>query len=131
MADPQITEVDERTTGWEYDSPVFRVYLQDAGSTEDVATPAATATYDVTGADLLQVVDWAQDRASGSRTYAIALVLDEGRGLVWLIGADANSTSDLPAELDAQRRMRARRTSPVGIPVSDRMPPDVRGDEAD
>ncbi|MFB9763703.1 hypothetical protein ACFFOS_04835, partial [Nocardioides kongjuensis] len=110
MADVQITAVDERSSSWEDDRPRFRVYVQDTGRPADVRASATTWTYDVTGADVLQVVDWAQREATGSRTYAIALVVDEGRGLVWLVGADANSTSHVPAEVDAQRRMRARRT---------------------
>jgi hypothetical protein len=36
---------------------------------------AGPDTYDITGADVLQVIDWAQRQAGDSLTYAIALVL--------------------------------------------------------
>jgi hypothetical protein len=68
-------------------------------------------TYDVTGAELLDVVRWAQEHAGSEKLYSVALVADDerrDRGLVWLVGCDAN---DGPSEsLDA---MMARR----GIPV--------------
>jgi len=125
-------QVDERDSGWEDHRPRFRVYLQGSGPT---STHGWTATYDVIGADVLQVVDWAQRQAGDSLTYAVALVYDDeareqrnpgyGRGLVWLVGVDGNGDPIDVVEEDRQRRMLARRTDPLGVPAADRMPPGV------
>lgn len=129
-----VEGVDERDNNWEDDSPRFRVYLHGSDAT---STSGWTDTYDITRADVLQVIDWAQRQAADRLTYAIALVRDEPveerrnphkrRGLVWLVGMDGN---DSPADLDertTQQRMLARRRSPVGIPNADQAPPDAFG----
>jgi|SRR6478735_3686679 len=127
MTPIEIVAVDERDSGWERHDPRFRVYLQ-GGSMHAGRewTGGTTATFDVTGADLLQVIDWAERTAAGRSTYAIALVVDEadgGRGLVWLVGLDGNDLSpEEPAWVDAQRRMLARRQHPVVVGDADRMP---------
>ena len=125
----QIVHVDERSSGWENPQPRFRVYLHGSGPD---STQGWTDTYDVTGADVLQVIDWAQRQAGDSFTYAVALVYDDaareqqdpgfGRGLVWLVGVDGNDTPIDALEADRQRRMLVRRTDPVSIPAEDRMP---------
>jgi hypothetical protein len=130
MADVQIVQVDERDGGWEDSSPRFRVYLH--GSSES-STQGWTDTYDITGADILQVIDWAQRQAGGSLTYAIALVYDDaaeeqlnpglGRGLVWLIGMDGNDDPTEPGDETVQQQMLERRRSPVDVPPADRLPP--------
>ncbi|GAB2867331.1 hypothetical protein [Nocardioides pacificus] len=123
-----ITAVDERDSSWEDHRPRFRVYLHNCGET---STGGSTATYDITGADAIQVIDWAQHHAGTELTYAVALVRFDveaeqlnsgmGRGLVWLIGRDGNdSTEDDPEGQEAQRRMLARRREPVGVPAADR-----------
>ncbi|MGH3454963.1 MAG: hypothetical protein ACRDP2_11140, partial [Nocardioidaceae bacterium] len=56
----QVTQVDERDSGWEDDAPRFRVYLHGSGET---STAGWTDTYDITGADVLQAIDWAQRQA--------------------------------------------------------------------
>lgn len=124
----QIVSVDERDNNWENSNPRFRVYLHDSGAEE---TSGSTATYDVTGADVLQVIDWAQHQAGDSKTYAVALVYDDayleqlhpgtGRGLVWLIGIDGNETPS-DSTTGIQQRMLARRAQPVRVPKADRMP---------
>ncbi len=126
----QVEHVDERNSGWENPHPRFRVYLHGSGAD---STQGWTDTYDVTGADVLQVIDWAQRQAGDSLTYAVALVYDDaakeqrnpgfGRGLVWLVGVDGNGTPLDAQEADRQRRMLVRRTDPVRIPVTDQMPP--------
>lgn len=86
-------QVDERDSGWEDSSPLFRVYLFDRGNGVDYY---ATDMWDLTGVDVLEALRWAQERAGEDRLYAIALVRDERlqpssdpcRGLVWLIGMD-------------------------------------------
>lgn len=126
----QVLEVDERDSSWEESDARFRVYLHASGADE---THGSTATYDITGADLLQVIDWAQRHAGDRLTYAVALVLDHdpnpppdpssGRGLIWLVGRDGNDVAaDEPALADAQRRMLLRRHDPVRVPSTDRAP---------
>ena len=129
----QVRKVDERDSGWEDSAPRFRVYLHGSGET---STRGWTDTYDITGADVLQVIDWAQRQAGDRLTYAVALVRDDaqrerlnpgtGRGLVWLVGMDGNDTTDDESpESDVQRRMLLRRSAPVGLPPADGAPGDV------
>ncbi len=126
----QVVQVDERDSSWEDPAPRFRVYLHGSGET---STHGSTDTYDITGAEVLQVIDWAQRQAGDRLTYAVALVRDDaererhdpgcGRGLVWLVGADGNDTTDEgSAEREVQQRMLRRRRSPVAIPQIDRAP---------
>ena len=128
-----VKGVDERDSGWEDPRPRFRVYLHGSGES---STGGWTDTYDITGADVLQVIDWAQRQAGSRLTYAVALVRDDaeqerrnpgyGRGLVWLVGMDGNDgTEDDSEERAVQHRMLIRRRSPVGIPEADRAPRDV------
>ena len=89
MGEVQVVHVDERDSGWENARPRFRVYLHGSGPH---STYGWTDAYDVTGADVLQVIDWAQRQAGDSLTYAVALVHDDpargqmdpesGRGVV-------------------------------------------------
>ena len=133
VSDLRIVGVDERNSNWERHRPRFRVYLHWSGES---STLGGTSTYDVTGADVLQVVDWAQRQAGEKRTWAVALVLDDaaeeernpgcGRGLVWLVGMDGNDGPVDSHEEETQRRMLARRGVPVEVPPTDRMPPEVR-----
>jgi hypothetical protein len=110
--------VDERDSSWEDDSPRFRVYLHSHPGPGSV-----TATYDLTGADVLQAVDWAQSHVAVGGTYAVALVCERPgsaggpeRGLVWLVGIDGNTDPVSDWERDALRRMAQRAASPVVIP---------------
>ena len=132
MNDLQIARVDERDSGWELSTPRFRVYLHGSGET---STAGWTDTYDIIGADVLQVIDWAQRQAGTSLTYAVGLVYDDrtkeqlnrrcGRGLVWLVGMDGNDQALDQHETVTQARMLARRREPINIPAQDKMPPDV------
>ena len=98
----QIMQVDERDNNWEDSGPRFRAHLHGSGAT----TQDRTDTYDITGADVLQVIDWAQCQAGDSLTYAVALVCDDkaheqlnpgcARGLVWLVGLDGNTNAWSP-----------------------------------
>ncbi|SDQ30931.1 hypothetical protein [Actinopolyspora saharensis] len=105
----RITSVDERDSSWERHQPRFRVYFFAGGD----APPASwsTDTYDVTGADVLEVVQWAQEHAGSEWLYAVALVDEEHtppagrcRGLTWLVGTDANASRE---DADEQRRFAA------------------------
>ncbi len=138
VAEIEIELVDERDSSWEVGprgqgiGPRFRVYLHSSGAE---TTHGTTWTYDVTGADVLQVIDWAQRQAGDRPTYAVALVGDDaererldpghGRGLVWLVGMDGNDTALDAEEASTQNRMLRRRTQPVAIPTEDTMPPGV------
>ena len=132
MGDVRIVDVDERDNNWELSSPRFRVYLHGSGES---STHGWTDTYDITGADAVQVIDWAQRQAGDTLTYAVALVYEDraheqlspgrGRGLVWLVGMDGNDVPSDSRGTDTQQRMLARRQNPVGVPLADRMPPGV------
>ena len=133
MSEVNVVLVDERDSGWEDPRPRFRVYLHGSGAD---TTSGWTATHDITGADVVQVIDWAQRQAGSSRTYAVALVVDDeareqarpgdGRGLVWLIGTDGNDHDpEDPCLVETQQRMLRRRDMPINVPVADRMPADV------
>ena len=135
----KVTPVDERDSSWEDDQPTFRVYLHPDATAD--TTVSSTATYDITGADVLQVIDWAQEHV-GDGVYAVALVREDadretqnpdyGRGLVWLVGRDGNGWPGIDAsETHALDRMLERRTVRVGIPEADRaseMPPEADSD---
>lgn len=135
MREIEIKQVDERDSSWEDANPRFRVYFHGSGPD---STHGWTDTYDITGADVLQVIDWAQRQAGQVLTYAIALVRDDeaaelrnpghGRGLIWLVGCDGNDNA-LDHKQDQiqeqQSRMLTRRRDPVRVPGGDRMNPQV------
>ena len=115
----KIETVDERDSGWEDHHPRFRVYVFDENGQheEPDRTPIqlyATGTWDITDADLLDVLRWAQDRAGERGLYSIALVADgygtqEERGLVWLVGEDYQDTSLDDRSRHVQETMLRRR----------------------
>jgi len=91
-----VEPVDERTSGWEDHRPRFRVFLFEGGEGK---ASFATSTYDVTGAEALEVIAWAEEQAGAEGLYAVALVSRNPRGelgLTWLQGMDAN---DGPGDL--------------------------------
>ncbi|WP_182525275.1 hypothetical protein [Nocardioides dongkuii] len=133
MADIRIAQVDERDSNWELSSPTFRVYLHGSGPD---STEGFTDTYDITGRDVLQVIDWAQRQAADSLTYAVALVVDDeateqrspghARGLIWLVGTDGNAdVSRDPEGATTHQRMLQRRAHPIRVGEADEMPTDV------
>jgi hypothetical protein len=91
----KVTPVDERGSGWEDSAPRFRVYLFSGPGPGHT-----TSTFDVTEGDVLDAIRWAQLEAGNDRTFSVALVRDERqaggnmvRGLVWLVGMDANDSA--------------------------------------
>lgn len=108
----RIPEVDERDSSWEDHNAVFRGYLFRGGEHPDSSW--TTWTYDIDDADLIDAAQWAQRKVGDSGLYAVALVShtsaapDEGRrkGLIWLIGNDANGEPLNPREGAAQERCR-------------------------
>jgi hypothetical protein len=115
VAGVDIAAVDERDSSWEDHRPLFRVYLFQGG--DRPGSSWATGTYDVSGADALEVIDWARGEA-GDGLFAVALVRDGlgrtgeiRRGLVWLVGHDANDRPASETEQHLADRMHARRTN--------------------
>ena len=107
----KVDPVDERDSGWEDSRPRFRVYFF-AGD----GPGHHTWTYDITDADVLDVIRWAQTEAGADRMFAVALVQDDltrgqqlARGLVWLLGMDANDVTSTESEELCQAAMRRRR----------------------
>ncbi len=115
----KIEPVDERDIRWEDHYPRFRVYVFDElglrGEPDGTLSQGyATGTWDVTDADLLEALRWAQDRAGERGLYSIALVADayetqEERGLVWLVGEDYQDTPIDDRSRHVQEQMRGRR----------------------
>lgn len=78
----------------------------------------ATDSYDVTGADALEVIDWAREQA-GDGLFAVALGRDDlhrmseaaRRGRVWLVGHDANGRPTSETQQRFADRMHAKQTS--------------------
>ena len=121
-----IEPVDERDIRWEDHYPRFRVYVFDEhghrGEPDgSLSQGYATGTWDVTEADLLDALRWAQERAGERGLYSIALVADgyeaqQERGLVWLVGEDYQDTPLDDRSRHVQERMRGRRgRSIVGL----------------
>jgi hypothetical protein len=120
MDEIQIVQVDERDNNWENNHPRFRVYLHGSGQS---TTHGWTDTYDITGADVLQVIGW---WPSCTTTKPVSSSIQDVPGdLVWLVGIDGNTSAFNSEETQALQRMLMRRREPVGVPSADRMPPGV------
>lgn len=107
-----VEDVDERDSSWEEYEPRFRVYLFQTVDSKTTVAPIVW-TYDITDADAIEVIDWAQNQAGRDRLFAVALVSDKGRpprrGLTWLVGMDANDEPRNETEVKALAAMLARR----------------------
>ena len=112
-----VIEVDERDSSWEDRSPRFRVHLYE----DRLHGGYGTRAYDITGADVLDAIQWAQDTVRGANgLIAVALVGmhdgdEERRGLVWLLGSDDVYAAD-PTESERKvlAKMRERGSRPLG-----------------
>jgi hypothetical protein len=99
-----VEPIDERDSSWEESDLRYRVYF--------FAGPPpgrSVDTYDVTKADVLDVIRWAQDHAGDDRLFAVALVGQNAhgrRGLSWLVGCDANGAASEALEKMIDRRGR-------------------------
>jgi hypothetical protein len=119
----KIEPVDERDSGWEDHSPRFRVYAFDESGQRGepdgtLSQGYTTSTWDVTGADLIDVIRWAQDRAGDRGHYSVALVADADktharRGLVWLVGMDYQDTPIEERSCEVHAQMLRRRGQAV------------------
>jgi hypothetical protein len=80
--DVHVAHIDPRDQGWEDPQPAYRVYFHDAHGASD--------EYEVTGADVQSVLEWA-DAEKGDRTYVLyARAVVDGIGLLRLQGQDPN-----------------------------------------
>ncbi len=79
----EAVAVDPRTQTWEVDRPLYRVYFHDAEGVSD--------QYEVTGADVDEVIVWAEAQR-GPRTYVLYVcVASDGLGLLRLAGNDPHA----------------------------------------
>jgi hypothetical protein len=79
----KVRDVDPRDQAWELDEPSYRVYFHEPEGGSD--------EYEVSGADVVDVISWA-DAQRGVRTYVLyACVPRDGLGLVRLLGTDPNA----------------------------------------
>lgn len=97
----------EGDNSWEQHQNIYRVYFfKGPGPSYPVIT------FDISDATFSEAMRWADDEAC-DRLYSIALISsnDQGeRGLVWLIGNDANDVLDTTsAEADRSVEIRLRR----------------------
>ncbi len=90
----RVEAIDERDGRNEGEASLFRVTIFRGG--DDPMCSWATATYEVSDADVLEVVDWARTEAALDGLFAVALVVDHAgpqgdrEEAVWLVGTDAN-----------------------------------------
>jgi hypothetical protein len=113
----RIELADERDSRWESSRARYRVYFFTGG--EPAHRSWAVTAHDVTDADVLEVVAWAEDLIGDDGLYAVALVDSRSRqgpggpvherGLTWLVGMDANDEPRHDVEVRASRRMRSYR----------------------
>ena len=113
----RVEPVDERDSSWEDSAPHFRVYLFSGDGPGH-----ATETYDITGGDALDAIRWAQSEAGSARMYSVALVRERrevdgerARGLVWLVGMDANDEPRTESEQQRRDSMLRRRGREVVV----------------
>jgi hypothetical protein len=111
-----VTEVDERTDhAWEDPSPRFRVHLF-----EDHHGSYETRSFDITGADVLEAIEWAQQNVRGDDDLiAVGLIAsrhgsDPDPGIVWLLGSDdVYSSRPTESERAVLDKMRERGPRPL------------------
>ena len=77
-----VSSVDLRDQTWEVTHPSYRLYFHDAnGATEEL---------EITGADVSEILEWAEAERRG-RTYVLYVCAPpNGLGLVRLQGSDPN-----------------------------------------
>jgi hypothetical protein len=76
------TGIDPRDAAWEIPNPRYRVYFHDSKGAAD--------EYEIQGADVSEVLAWAEENR-GDRTFILyACVPQDGLGLLRLHGHDPN-----------------------------------------
>jgi hypothetical protein len=84
--------IDPRDQGREVWRPTYRVYFWRPVS----PTGWGSREFEVSGGDIVAILDWAERHADGGETFTVFVVVDEGDrlGLVRLAGVDPTRTSD-------------------------------------
>ncbi|MFB2597626.1 hypothetical protein ACEXQE_07530 [Herbiconiux sp. P17] len=80
---------DERDTAWERVESVFRVFFYSGDG------PFTTQAHDLSDTTFMEALAWAEQSAGKDRLFSIALLAEDSygaKGLVWLVGIDANSS---------------------------------------
>ena len=105
----RIESADERDSGWEAYRPRYRVYFFRGGDRPGHSW--SVVVKDVLDAEVLDVIAWAQAEIGNEGLFAVALVGDHNgeRGLVWLVGMDANDEPRNETEMALRAAMEARR----------------------
>lgn len=88
MLHVDVRGVDPRDRTWELEQPQYRVYFHDDGGRSD--------EYELSGADIAEVMTWAESQRAGRSYVLYACVPQEGLGLVRLAGTDPNETKRGP-----------------------------------
>lgn len=78
-----IRTVDQRDQTWEISRPKYRVYFHDDTGAAD--------EHEVEGADVAEVMAWAEAQRNGRTFVLYACVPRDGLGLLRLIGSDPNA----------------------------------------
>lgn len=105
----EVTGVDPRDVFWEVQLPTFRVYFWDRPPDISAYSGPVGLTsdeYEVTGADIHDVISWANRYAESNLTYAIYLLvsnLSNEKGMVKLAGQDPNDPYEPHASWMVQR----------------------------
>jgi hypothetical protein len=104
----RIVPAVEQDSGWERFDAVYRVYLFSGGGS---GGSWDTDTYDVSEADVDEVMAWAESKLGPGDLYSVALREGHGedRGLIWLAGFDINDTPTDERERRIYARMLERR----------------------
>jgi hypothetical protein len=92
MSELRAVLVDPRDKRWEETNPTYRVTLWNVAG-------RGSADYDITGATLAEVVEWAELNRPGYGQYTVAVVVDDGqrgRGLVIVAGDVERPTRPRP-----------------------------------
>ena len=88
-----VESIDPRDTRWEFQSPTYRLYFCTDGGTEE---------YEITGADVPEILTWAEEEARKSgRNYVLYVRVEHpshGPGLLRLSGWELPSTERVPGE---------------------------------
>jgi hypothetical protein len=78
-----VRAVDPRDQTWEISRPKYRVYFHDE--------TGAANEYEVEGADVAEVMAWAEAQRNGRTVVLYACVPRDGLGLLRLGGSDPNA----------------------------------------
>lgn len=91
-----VHAVDPRDTEWEIDDPTYRVYFWEPSSGQPDAA-WSSSEWEVSEADVHEVIAWAQAEAAGRRvTMWVKAARDDGPGLIRLAGWEPTRSEHAP-----------------------------------